>query len=142
MKLSHSYKALSVLLFSSLVSLNTHAHELVLNIDKITDPKGVMMIALYNSADAYNSNTNTFSGQKIAVTQKTLSVNFGDIPAGDYAIKLYQDENENGVIDKNLLGIPTEGYGFSNNGGAMGQPNFTEAKFSVTDKTAITIHLR
>lgn len=142
MKLSHSHKALSIFLFSSLVSLNTHAHELVLNIDKIAKPKGVMMIALYNSADAYNSNTNTFSGQKIAVTKNTLAVNFGDVPAGNYAIKLYQDENENGVIDKNVFGIPTEGYGFSNNGGAMGQPSFDDAKFNVTDTTAITIHLR
>lgn len=142
MKFTYIHKALSALLFSSFVSLHAYAHELVLNIDKIAKTKGVMMIALYNSADGYNNNTNTFSGQKIAVTQNTLSVNFGDVPAGDYAIKLYQDENENGEIDKNLIGIPTEGYGFSNNGGAMGQPDFKDATFSVMDKTTITIHLR
>jgi len=132
----------SAVLFSSLFTLNAAAHELVLNVDQITKTKGVMMVALYNSADGYKGDKNTFNGQKIAVTKDTLTINFGDVPAGDYAIKLYQDENENNVLDKNVVGIPTEGYGFSNNGGAMGQPSFDEAKFSVTEKTAITIHLR
>jgi len=142
MKLPHAHKILSTLVLSSFFSLNAHAHELVLQVDKITKTKGVIMIALYNSAESYKSDKNVFNGQKVAVTKDTLVVNFGDVPAGDYAIKLYQDENENGVIDKNVTGMPTEGYGFSNNGGAMGQPSFDEAKFSVTDKTITTIHLR
>lgn len=135
-------KIFSALLFSGLFAMNANAHELILKVDKITKPKGVMMIAVYNSADGYNSNTSTFSGEKVAITQNTLSVNLGDVPAGDYAIKLYQDENENGEIDKNILGIPTEGYGFSNNSGSMGQPSFEKAKFSVAGKTLITIHLQ
>lgn len=148
MKFNHSHKIfgtskiLGTLLFSSFLSLNATAHELVLQVDQITKTKGVMMIALYNSADNYKSNKNVFNGQKVAVTQGTLTVNFGDVPAGDYAIKLYHDENENGEMDKNVIGIPTEGYGFSNNGGAMGQPSFDEAKFSVTEKTTISVHLR
>ena len=142
MKITHTHKILSTLFFSSLLSLNTAAHDLALQVDQITKTKGVMMIALYNSADSYKSDKNVFKGQKVVVTKDTLGVNFGDVPAGDYAIKLYQDENENGAIDINTVGMPTEGYGFSNNGGAMGQPSFDEAKFSVTDKTAISIHLR
>lgn len=125
-----------------LCSMNTFAHELSLKIDNIANTKGVIMIALHNSANTYNSDQKMFTAKKIAVTEKTLTVNFGDIPKGDYAIKLFQDENENGVIDKNALGIPTEGYGFSNNGGAMGQPSFEEAKFSVISNTTLTIHLR
>jgi uncharacterized protein (DUF2141 family) len=140
MKITNTHKILGILLFSSLLSLKATAHELVLQVDQITKTKGVMMIALYNSAESYKSDQNVFKGQKVAVTKDTLAVNFGDIPAGDYAIKLYQDEN--GVIDKNTIGMPTEGYGFSNNGGTMGQPSFDEAKFNVTDKTTISIHLR
>ncbi len=142
MKLSCEYKSLGLFLVICLASLNSYAHELVLHVDQISKTKGVMMIALYNSADNYKSDANAVSGQKIAITTDNLVVIFGDLPAGDYAIKLYQDENENGLIDKNFIGIPTEGYGFSNNGGAMGQPDFKDAKFSVSDKTLITIHLR
>jgi len=142
MKFTYTHKIFGSLLLSSLFSLNAQAHELVLKVDKISKPKGVMMIALYNSADGYNSDINTFSGKRIAVTQNTLTVNFGDVPAGDYAIKLYHDGNENGVIDKNVIGLPTEGYGFSNNGGAMGQPSFQDAKFTLSSNSTISIHLR
>jgi uncharacterized protein (DUF2141 family) len=141
MKLTKPTLFLSSLLASSLFSVSIYAHELVLTVDKIEKVKGVMMIALYNSEDGYKSDQGTFSGKKVAVTDKTITVNFGDIPSGNYAIKLFQDENENGSIDKNIIGIPTEGYGFSNNGGAMGQPSFSDAKFTVNAVTNITIHL-
>lgn len=133
---------LSSFALSTLASSNSIAHELTLTIDKIKNTKGVMMIALHNSEAGYATNKATFSSQKLAVTGETMTVNFGDVPAGNYAIKLFQDENENGALDTNLLGIPSEGYGFSNNGGAMGQPDFKDATFSVADKTLITIHLR
>jgi len=38
-----------------------------------------------------------------------------DIPPGTYAIKLHIDENENGELGTNFLGIPKEQYGTSNN---------------------------
>ena len=40
---------------------------------------------------------------------------FNDIPPGTYAIAVFHDENANGKLDKNFLGIPCEGYGASNN---------------------------
>jgi uncharacterized protein (DUF2141 family) len=141
MKITQRVLITTSLLLGSLISANTFAHELELKLDKIKNIKGFMMIALYNSADSYKSDVNTFSGKKIAVSAKTMTVNFSNLPSGDYAIKLYQDENDNGEIDKNFLGIPTEAYGFSNNGGAMGQPSFDEAKFTVNGNTSINIHL-
>lgn len=133
---------MSCLVMGSLCSTTSMAHELTLAIDNIKSTKGVILIALHNSETGYATNKGTFSSQKLAVTGPTMTVNFGDVPAGNYAIKLFQDENENGSLDTNLLGIPSEGYGFSNNGGAMGQPDFTDAKFYVADKTLVTIHLR
>ncbi|GGY66283.1 hypothetical protein GCM10011613_07750 [Cellvibrio zantedeschiae] len=141
MKLTKQSLLFGSLFASSLFSVNCFAHDLVLTIDNIEKTKGVMMIALYNSEATYKSNQNTFGGKKVTVTDKTMTVHF-DVPSGDYAIKLFQDENENGSIDKNLIGIPKEGYGFSNNGGAMGQPSYSEAKFAVDSTTNITIHLR
>ena len=142
MKTRISYLTITRFVATSLLPLNSYAHELILSVDKIKTVKGVLMIALYNSASSYTSDVNTFVGKKIEVTDKTINVNVGDIPAGEYAIKLFHDENSNGVIDKNLIGIPTEGYGFSNNGGAMGQPSFSDAKFTVDGNTLINIHLR
>ena len=40
---------------------------------------------------------------------------FSNLPPGAYAVAVYHDENGNGRLDTNLLGLPTERYGFSNN---------------------------
>lgn len=51
---------------------------------------------------------------------------------GTYAIALYHDENGNKEFDKNFIGIPTEGFGFSNNPKVyFGLPDHSEAAFAV-----------
>ena len=53
------------------------------------------------------------------------------------------DENDNGKLDTNFMGIPVEGYGFSNNPQVMRRAFFSEAKFDVTGApTAIVVRLR
>jgi len=142
MKLSRQHILTATLILGGFISSHTHAHELVLNIDKITVIKGKLMIALYDSADHYKTNTHMVTGKQVAVTQDSMQVNLGDLPPGNYAVKLFQDENENGKLDTNVIGIPSEAYGFSNNGGSMGQPDFEEAKFLLNGNTHIQIHLR
>jgi uncharacterized protein (DUF2141 family) len=55
---------------------------------------------------------------------------FEDILPGRYALVVIHDENMNGKLDTNLLGIPKEGYGFSNDVKALlGAPSFSAASF-------------
>jgi uncharacterized protein (DUF2141 family) len=55
---------------------------------------------------------------------------FEDIPPGTYAIGVIHDENMNGKLETNWLGIPTEGYSFSNDAkGVVGAPSFSAASF-------------
>ena len=55
---------------------------------------------------------------------------FSGIPAGDYAVTVFHDENSNGKFDLNWVGYPLEGYGFSNNAKAQFKaPSFDETKF-------------
>ncbi|WP_299399127.1 DUF2141 domain-containing protein [Pelagibius sp.] len=55
---------------------------------------------------------------------------------GRYSIALYHDENGNKEFDRNFLGIPSEGYGFSNNPGfRFGKPEQEETLFSVNGST-------
>jgi uncharacterized protein (DUF2141 family) len=54
---------------------------------------------------------------------------------------MYQDENDNNELDFNLIGIPKEGYGFSNNVGQFGAPEYVKAKFIIKENTAINIAL-
>ena len=69
---------------------------------------------------------------------------FEDIPSGTYALVVLHDENMNGKVDTNWLGMPKEGYGFSNDAKAsFGAPSFSAASFVYDGKDLdLTIALR
>ena len=77
----------------------------------------------------------------VKVSKSEEVITFSDLPDGEYAIKLFHDENDNKKLDFNMLGIPKESYGFSNNVGQFGQPDYKEAKFTVKENTMIDINL-
>jgi len=63
---------------------------------------------------------------------------------GVYAIAVFHDENANKRLDQGVLGIPREGYGFSNNPGfTFGLPETEEIIFEIKgDRTEISVDLR
>ena len=65
------------------------------------------------------------------------------LPSGDYAVALFHDENGNGRVDT-MLGVPSEGVGFSNNPRLLfGPPSFRRAAVALTNQTAReTVRLR
>ena len=72
------------------------------------------------------------------VLQKSI-----ELKKGVYAISLFVDSNDNKIIDKNFLGIPSEQYGFSNNAtGFLGSPSFKDASFNLVDDLDIKISLK
>jgi len=72
----------------------------------------------------------------IKVRHTQARCDFQDIPPGTYALAVIHDENMNGELDTNLLGIPTEGYGFSNDAkGVVGAPSFSAASFAYDGRT-------
>lgn len=101
---------------------------------------GQMFIAVYNTEADFLGKS--YKGVKSDITNKSCTVTFKDIPEGTYAVSIFHDENDNGKLDSNILGIPKEDYGCSNNAtGFMGPPKWKDAKFELkTDKT-ITITL-
>jgi uncharacterized protein (DUF2141 family) len=61
------------------------------------------------------------------------------VPAGTWAVLAYQDENGNGELDRNLIGMPKEAYGFSRDArGKFGPPGFEEAAIEVGETPAVT----
>lgn len=68
-----------------------------------------------------------------------------DVPRpGTYAIAVYHDEDDDHDFDRSLLGLPAEGYGFSNDAPALvGLPSFGDARFEVpADGLRLTIRMR
>ena len=63
-----------------------------------------------------------------------------DLPPGRYAVSAFHDENDNGELDTNLVGIPSEGYGFANDPGAVfGPPDFEAAAVTVGDTSEAAV---
>ncbi|NNK86271.1 MAG: DUF2141 domain-containing protein [Desulfobacterales bacterium] len=67
---------------------------------------------------------------KVEVIDQKALVIFDDLKYGTYTVVIFHDQNANGKIDKNILGIPKESYGHSNNvRGTLGPPSFDKAIF-------------
>ena len=104
------------------------AAELTIHIDDVKSANGNLMVAVYSSAGAFLKKPDNGTGAAAATTGN--KVVFKDLPAGEYAFAVYHDANSNGKMDKNVIGIPTEDYAFSNNAmGKMGPPSYDDAKF-------------
>lgn len=73
----------------------------------------------------------------------TADVVFDKLPQGSYSVSLFHDENLNGKLDSNFVGMPQEGYGFSNNPPkGFGPPKPELTAFKVTQpKSVIEIKL-
>lgn len=59
---------------------------------------------------------------------------FENIPAGEYGICVFHDENANEDLDRNFMGLPREPFGFSNDRGRFGPPSFKRASFTVGEQ--------
>ena len=70
----------------------------------------------------------------IAPAAATVTLEFGSVPSGSYAIALVHDENANGKLDKRLI-VPREGFGFSRDAPVrLGPPSFKAAAFEVDEE--------
>ena len=79
----------------------------------------------------------------IKIRHTEARCDFEDLPPGTYALAVIHDENMNGKLDTHWLGIPREGYGFSNGAKAsLGAPSFSAASFQYDGGTlGLTISL-
>jgi len=69
----------------------------------------------------------------VEIDPKTLTAEavFDNLAEGTYGVAVIHDENKNGKLDFNEMGMPLEGYGHSNNPAKRpGPPPFDETKFT------------
>lgn len=104
---------------------------------------GDIRLCVWHSPKRFPGGKCEGEGQQLvfpASTQVAVSV---PLAPGDYAVSLLHDENGNGKLDKNLLGIPKEGVGFSQNPRlAFGPPTYAATRFDVESNTTETIKLK
>jgi uncharacterized protein (DUF2141 family) len=137
-------KLLLILLYGCFsLALHAQAYNLTVNVSGLRSNKGTLYISLYNSKEGYpKTHTKAFRLSYGTIANGKCTVSFDAIPKGLYAIACYHDENSNGKLDTNFLGIPKEGTGASNNAkGFMGPASFADAQFQVTGTTTQEIEM-
>ena len=142
------------ILFISLVLLvvtNTISQTFKLKIEiENIEQKGTVYLAIYDNSTSFdqdnknkNVNKNRWVKSIVEVVNKNSFIRNVELKKGVYAISLFVDSNNNKIIDKNLLGIPTEQYGFSNNAtGFLGSPSYNDASFNLINDLNIKISLK
>lgn len=83
------------------------------------------------------------TGAEAEVKDTTEILAFEGLKPGKYAVAVLHDEDNNGKMSTNFLGMPKEGYGFSDNAEVKrGPPSFEEASFELNSDTTIVIDIR
>ena len=99
--------------------------------------KGNFYIALYSNER--NFLKTPYSKIKLPASRITNGIVFSRLPAGEYAVTIFQDLNDNKALDK-VMSVPVEPYGLSNNVSAY--PTYANTKFTLTDQATITVNLK
>ena len=125
---------------TAFISPSLLAAELVVVVDNIKEVQGSLYVSLYNKEASFDSNENAVKREKVSVDKTTMSVNLGDLPAGEYAVKAYQDVNNSGAMDFNGP-MPAEPFGSSSKSKELAPPSYKDAKFTLDKNLQVQVHL-
>jgi uncharacterized protein (DUF2141 family) len=126
------------ILFS--MSFSENNQTLTLDIKGISGKKGNIHVGIYRKKDRFPETNGTFKNKIVSAEQQEIAIT---LPKDTYAIAVFWDENKNGKMDKNMFGVPTEKYGFSNNArGTFSAPSFEEASFQLQNDRKLSITIK
>ncbi len=132
-----------VLLLALVGTAPAFAAELTIDLQGVRASTGIVKVALIDSAQAWDGKAAPVDATGAPPSGDSARFRFSDLKPGRYAVAITHDENNNGKLDSNMIGMPLEGYGFSNNPRVMRKPTFEEAVFEVgADDLSITVELR
>lgn len=118
------------------------SYTVTLTITRIETMKAPLVIGLYSDEASFKSKK-AIDSLHVIPTKETMTVAFKKVPAGTYAIALFQDVNKTGKLTTKEFGIPAEPVGISNYplSGIPQPPKFKKAAFEVSENMAMTIPL-
>jgi|SRR5262249_16733216 len=126
-----------IAVFSALVDAaraqphNPQGNVIHIEIRGMRNSNGQVMCALYSSPDGFpKKSEKAVARVSSAIADKQAVCEFSGVAPGTYAVSVFHDENSNGKLDSNFMGIPREGVGASNDAkGHLGPPKFDAAAF-------------
>lgn len=129
----------------SLVALGasaSRAAQVDVHVTGVSNPRGHVRVELC-TRQTFLTSSCPYTGAAPAMVGDTV-VEISEVPPGEYAIQAFEDDLDAGHVHQNLLGIPRERVGFSNDAPLHVQgPIFSEAAFKVGEGAReVTLRLR
>ncbi|QNL51648.1 DUF2141 domain-containing protein [Olivibacter sp. SDN3] len=116
-----------------------------IQVSDIKSSNGQILLAVFKNEESFKSEKpefrQVFKKSTLKDGKMQLSI---ELPEGSYGITVVDDENSNGKLDKNMVGIPKEGVAFSNFYlSGMKKPKFGDFSFQLAKPSAqITCKMR
>lgn len=124
---------------------NSLSGNLTVEIDSFRNREGQVCASLFASSQGFpNNRKNVVQRQCHKITSVPLTVNFNNLKAGNYAVAVIHDTNSDGTLNRNDIGMPIEGYGFSRNPEIRtAAPKFNDAAvFIAGPNTSVQVQLK
>ncbi|WP_296704171.1 DUF2141 domain-containing protein [Algoriphagus sp.] len=131
---------IQVILSFFLLSISTfqskNEGEIHITIQESLNDVGMIQVLLFNNKEGFPSDPEkALKSISLPIKNKKAEIILKGIQPGSYAISVFHDDDKDGKIKTNALGIPIDKYGFSNNPTLLfGPPSFSRASFVVKDK--------
>lgn len=132
------------LLFIFFASYIQAQHETEVKVTGIRSPKGKIILNVFKDNASYDDEKpcKKFVFDKKAIANGTVTLKC-ELGPGIYGFTMVDDENENGKIDKNIIRMPKEGFGFSNFFmEKMKKPTFDDFKVDLKSRQKIEIKVK
>ncbi len=114
--------------------------DLLVPISVVRNAKGRVFVALYNQSGWLRAGR-FIDYREVRAKQGQVTAVFRGVPAGRYSVAVFHDENANGRVDTNWLGLPAEGFGFSRIT-PFRVPSFGETSFDLNHGATQPVRLR
>jgi len=124
---------------------NSLSGNLTVEIDGFRNRGGQVCASLFASSQGFpNNRRNVIQRQCNKITYIPMIVNFTNLKAGNYAVAIIHDTNGDGTLNRNDLGMPIEGYGFSRNPAIRtAAPKFNDASILIAGpNTSVQVQLK
>ena len=114
--------------------------DLIITVDGLKRHQGQICFSVFVRSKGFPSNKDSsLQAGCVKVTEASVKLNFKDLEAGNYAVAVFHDTNNDGALNRNLIGIPTEGFGFTNNPTIRtGPPKFNDSAVLVAGSSTNT----
>jgi uncharacterized protein (DUF2141 family) len=124
-----------------LIAANSTA-TLDVTITGIKNTRGTLLTCVYKDKAGFPTcqKSATAIKQKLPIAGATMVVRFTGLPPGAYAVSVHHDEDGDGKLKTNFIGMPKEGVGVSNNPGGI--PSYGKAMINIGAGTAISVTMR